>query len=379
MKIVIGADLVPTGKFSLGTDTINSEQAFVDGDLELLFTDVLPLFQKADRAIVNLECALTTADTTIKKFGPNLKASPACAATLKKLGVTDVALANNHVFDFGRAGLEETLRVLDEQGLPYMGVGNNDTDSRKIYYIRQENKTVAIVNVCEHEYTYALPDRMGTNPFDPFLTMADIREAKKNADAVIVLYHGGKENCCYPSPRLFNACHEMVHNGADVVLTQHSHCIGCYENYQGAHILYGQGNLHFATGDEGDLWNTGFVVELDITDELKIKFHPFEAVEASITLAKGERYDEIMNAFEARNAELKNGEWKKGWAAFCQSVERRYKDVVLRYGQGETETEKMRFVERFAHYLDCEAHTDVWRELHPTWNMTNEKDALIDE
>ncbi len=26
----------------------------------------------------------------------------------------------------------------------------------------------------------------------------------------------------------------------------------------------------------------------------------------------------------------------------------------------------------FSHFLDCEAHTDVWRELFPTWNATNE-------
>ena len=30
-------------------------------------------------------------------------------------------------------------------------------------------------------------------------------------------------------------------------------------------------------------------------------------------------------------------------------------------------------IKKFAHYLDCEAHTDVWRELYPTWNQTNEK------
>ena len=27
----------------------------------------------------------------------------------------------------------------------------------------------------------------------------------------------------------------------------------------------------------------------------------------------------------------------------------------------------------FAHFLDCEAHTDVWRELFPTYNLTNER------
>ena len=25
----------------------------------------------------------------------------------------------------------------------------------------------------------------------------------------------------------------------------------------------------------------------------------------------------------------------------------------------------------FGHMLDCEAHTDVWRELFPSWNLTN--------
>jgi signal recognition particle GTPase len=39
-------------------------------------------------------------------------------------------------------------------------------------------------------------------------------------------------------------------------------------------------------------------------------------------------------------------------------------------GANVTEREK----HHFAHYLDCEAHTDVWRELYPTWNLTNEKD-----
>lgn len=374
MKIIIGADLVPMGASVEGLGSgASSEQAFIDGNVELLFTDVLPLMQNADRTIVNLECALTTADTDIKKFGPNIKASPKCAQTLKKAGVTDVALANNHVFDFGKAGLEETLRVLDEAGLPYMGVGYNDTDSRNIYYIKEQGKTVAVVNVCEHEYTYALPDRVGANPFDPFLTMADIRTAKKNASCVIVLYHGGKEHCRYPSPRLRNACQEMANNGADVVIAQHSHCIGCYENYNGAHILYGQGNFHFAMGDRGELWNTGLVVELNIDKEVGVKFYPFESKGASITLAKGERYQQIMDSFQKRNEELLNGEWRKGWNAFCQSMRETYENVIFNCGQGETDEEKHYFVELFSHFLDCEAHTDVWRELFPTWNTTNEK------
>ncbi len=362
MKILIAADLTPK------KEEVN--ELFIKGDVKALFTDVTEVIQQADRFIVNLECALTHAENGIKKFGPCLKADPKCAETLKKAGVTDVALSNNHVFDFGVQGLKDTLKALEEAGLPYTGVGENDVDSRKIYYIEQEGKKIAVVNVCEHEYTYALPDRMGANPYDPYLTMQDIREAKKNADYVIVLYHGGKEHCRYPSPRLRNLCREMVYCGADVVLNQHSHCIGCYEEFEGGHILYGQGNFHFCWDGNSESWYTGLLVELTIEDGLSIRFIPYELKSVSVELAKGEKAKEIMDGFYARNEELKNGKWQEGWHAFCESVAAGYKGALRGLETPET-TENT--THRFAHYLDCEAHTDVWRELYPTWNLTNEK------
>jgi hypothetical protein len=49
-------------------------------------------------------------------------------------------------------------------------------------------------------------------------------------------------------------------------------------------------------------------------------------------------------------------------------VRDRYTEAVAKaYRPEATETEN----HYFAHLLDCEAHTDVWREIFPTWNMTN--------
>ena len=361
MKIVLGADLVPYPQ--------TSEHLFVAGDTEKLFGDVLPILQGADRLIVNLECALTTFDGAITKCGPNLKAAPACADTLVKLGVTDVMLSNNHTFDFGTVGLRDTMANLDRVGLPYTGVGENDTDSRKIYYFEEGGKKFAIINVCEHEYSYALPNRLGTNPYDPYLTMHDIREAKKNAEIVIVIYHGGKEYCRYPSPRLRLLCHEMVECGADVVLTQHSHCIGCFEEYEGGQILYGQGNFHFTMNSSQEGWFTSLLVELDIGDTIKWNFYPMRTNVAAgeVRLATGEDAEEIMNGFYTRNEELKNGKWMDGWRAFCEASP--YYKTVLTHMYKPDSTERQNEV--FAHYLDCEAHTDVWRELLKTWHHTN--------
>ncbi len=361
MKILFGADLVPTEA---------TEPLFLAKDKKALFGKLLPIFEAADRFIVNVECALTELgdEAKIKKCGPNLKAAPGCAEAIKDLGVTDVLLSNNHTLDFGVKGLRDTVKNLERAGLPYTGIGENDTDSRKIYYFEQAGKKFALVNVCEHEYTYALPNRMGANPFDPFLTMQDIRTAKKNADFCLVVYHGGKEYCRYPSPRLRNLCHEMVYCGADVVLCQHSHCIGCYEELEGGHIVYGQGNFNFICPSTQEGWFTSLLVEVEFGDKIEnVTFYPMYATDTGMDLAEGDKAKEIMDAFAARNEELQNGKWLEGWHDFCLSLPF-YVKCLAPVGRDDS-TEHQNQV--FAHYLDCEAHTDVWRELFKTWNHTN--------
>ena len=234
MKALLLGDLCPLKR---------NMECFKNSDLDKLFNDTLPQFDGNDICFVNLECALTESDNVIKKYGPNLKGCKEIADVMKKIGVTLCGLSNNHVFDFGIEGAKDTIKALEEVEIPYTGFGKNYEDSRKNYILEKNGEKIAFVAVCEHEYSYALEDRMGSRTFDEFETMADIRKAKAEAEKVIVLYHGGKEMCQYPSPRLMKACREMANNGADVILCQHTHCISCYENYNGTHILYGQGNI----------------------------------------------------------------------------------------------------------------------------------------
>lgn len=363
MKIFIGADLCPTAA---------SAENFIQGNVQALFGDILSLTATGDRFMVNLECALTERDTAIRKFGPNLKASPRTADTLKAVGITDAFLSNNHVYDFGEQGLRDTLKNLERVGIGYTGIGEDDTDSRRAYVVEGDGRRIAFINVCEHEYCYALPTYMGTNPYNPYTTMHDIREAKKGADFVVVIYHGGKEHCLYPSPRLRDLGHEMIECGADLVLMQHSHCIGCLEEYEGGKILYGQGNFHFIKLYDAApaTWYTALLAELVVTDTLELKLHPIVTTDTGMALARGGRADEIMKAFRARCEELKDGRWRDGWHAFCESVKEPYTGAIARaYTEGATEQEN----EHFAHYLDCEAHTDVWRELFQTWHRTDKK------
>lgn len=362
MKALFFGDLSPTP---------TTNPLFAKGDIENLFTDTLPLFRDNDINFINLECALTTADKEIEKFGPALKADPNTAKILKQIGVNYCSVANNHFFDFGRKGAEDTFKYLDEVGIIPTGFGENYEDSRKDLIIEKDGEKIAIIAVCEREYSYALEDRMGCRPICPFDTLEDIRKAKENSDRVIVIYHGGKEHCRYPSPRLLKQSRAMIKSGADVVLCQHSHCIGCYEEYNGGHILYGQGNFHFVKLFENapESWDTLLAVKYD-TKTNKIEFIPIENTDCGITLSKGDSAQRIMNGFKARNAELKSGEWKKGWHDFCRSKIQDYLTVIQNACTVKSNDRDNQF---FAHYLDCEAHTDVWRELFPTYNQYNEK------
>lgn len=360
MKLVICGDM---------SITDGSYKSFNEIDAKTAFNDVLDVFATGDRVIVNLECALTESENKIKKYGPNLKGPKNSADTLKAAGVTDCMLSNNHIYDYGREGLKDTIEQLDRVGLKYTGIGKNYEDSRKNHTIVIDGITVTIVNVCEHEYTYATDIREGARPFDEFETMDDIRCAKANADYVIVIYHGGKEYCRYPSPRLYKACHEMVKCGADVVLCQHSHIIGVYEKFEGAHIVYGQGNFHFVKYMDKDFWKEGLIATLDVTKAgIDIEFTPVKAMDDGIRLADDEEKTQIMNDFWERSESLRDGTWLNGWREYVATVEKQYKKKISGYPEDANDTE----FQNFAHYLDCEAHTDIWREIFKTWNYTNE-------
>ena len=352
MKALLLGDICPTAV---------NYHLFREEDIPTLFTDAVRVFEGADFAVANLECALTERDTPIRKIGGLQKAPRQTARVMKKLGVDLCVLSNNHIMDFGPGGIRDTLDALEEQGIPHTGFGENYEDSRKNFLLEKDGERIAFVAVCEHEYCYATEERMGARPFDWIDTMEDIAEAKKDADRVIVLYHGGKEYCQYPSPRLRKLCQTMIRRGADLVLCQHSHCIGTYEAWEGGHILYGQGNFHYTEPCDEEVWYTGLAVHYD-TRENTVSFTPLRAGEFSIRLA--EDGAQILDALTCRSEKLQNGQWKQQWRDFCESVRPNYYNAVRKaFVDGAPPKDD----EMFGHYLDCEAHTDVWRELYATW------------
>lgn len=235
MKLLIAGDTVPTP---------SNYALFESSDLRALVgEEIESLIAQSDFFILNLEAPLVDEDTPIAKCGPNLRAPTNTIAGLQAMKPGLISLANNHIMDHGEEGLLSTLNVLKQANIAYTGVGNNLKEAALPHIFDVEGQRIGVYSCAEHEFSIATDDAPGANPFDPLYSLDHIADLKKICDHVIVLYHGGKEHYRYPSPNLQKTCRRMVEKGADLVVCQHSHCIGCREEYRDSIIVYGQGNL----------------------------------------------------------------------------------------------------------------------------------------
>lgn len=292
MNILIGADLVPTK---------SNIDLFASGDVqELLGEELFSVLRNADYRIFNLEVPLTDQEHPIPKCGPNLIAPTKCVAGYKAMQADLLTLANNHILDQDQQGLASTCRVLDAAGVAYTGVGQTPEEAAKPYIFECDGKKIGVYACAEHEFSIGTEYSAGANPIDLLESPDHVAALKEQCDYVIVLYHGGKEHYRYPSPNLQKVCRKLVEKGADLVVCQHSHCIGCEEKYQGGTIVYGQGNFLF-DGSESEFWQTSLLVR--IGDDFGISYIPLKKNGNGVRLAGIQESKEIMAAFQRRSIE----------------------------------------------------------------------------
>ena len=364
-QILIGADLVPTQ---------SNYRLFSEGNIQELFGDELvSILSGADYRIFNLETPLTDKDAPISKKGPHLSAPSNTINAYKAAGIDLLTLANNHILDQGVQGLENTVELLEKNDISYVGVGDV-TEAAEPFLFNAFGKVIGVYACAEHEFSIVNEKRHGANPFDPLESLDHISSLKHKCDHVIVLYHGGKEHYRYPSPMLQKRCRKMIEKGADLIICQHSHCIGCEEKYQGGTIVYGQGNFLF-DHREIECWQTGLLVAVD--EKFTVSYIPIVKNGNTIRLADTASRDMILKDFYDRGQMIrKAGFIEESYRAFAAE----YRDKYL-YSLGGAESvffralnklsgnrlRKSRIRRRYGrtqclairNFVECEAHREL--------------------
>lgn len=217
---------------------------------------------------VNLEGPITDRSDCLNKT-ISFKFDPQTAGLLFENNINVVNLANNHIFDCRKQGIEDTRRFLDDYGIGYFG-GMNLEDS---YNVKEVNgRKVAFIGI-----DYIL------RPIKLDLFLSLIEKMKADNDYVIVNIHWGYEYNTFPSKTQKEVAYSLIDNGADLIIGHHPHVIQPVEIYKGKAIFYSLGNFIFDQNTKETNEGIGIGVVLK-SDEYTFYIFPYRIVNRQPTL-----------------------------------------------------------------------------------------------
>ena len=207
MKILITGDLFSGGDAVIHHLKVNSD-SWHDSDLR----------------IVNLENPLSNSGQEANKC--TLHAPPTTIEFLMKIKVDVVSLANNHIQDKGESGIYETIKLLKDRKIDYVGVGRNIIDAKKPYWITDD---ICLMAFCDYDKPYmreiALADRqkMGVAPLRRDTILKELENLPDDKKAVLY-FHWGREHVWLPPIEDIELARELLnHEKTALIVGSHAH------------------------------------------------------------------------------------------------------------------------------------------------------------
>lgn len=226
------------------------DPAYIWGDAIAEWEAVAPVAR-----IVNLETSITRSDDCDRGKGIHYRMHPENIDCITAAQVNVCVLANNHVLDYGCAGLIETLEALKHAGVMAVGAGRNLEEARRSVMRLLPGGGRLIVAACAHESSgvadrwAALGDEAGVNVLPDLSdeTAAAVASSvvadKRAGDVAVLSIHWG-DNWGYDVPRRHvEFAHRLVDAGIDIVHGHSSHHVRPIEVYREKLILYGCGDF----------------------------------------------------------------------------------------------------------------------------------------
>jgi poly-gamma-glutamate synthesis protein (capsule biosynthesis protein) len=199
---------------------------------------------EADLVFGNLEVPLTSAREPVEEKAEPLRAPVEQSSYLSAANFSVVNLANNHIGDYGPAGVLETIDSLQRAGIGHVGVGRTVTEAVQEVVRTVGGVTVAFIGFYEYG-AISSSDGVYIAGMDRQLVVHRIAELAKRCAFVVASLHWGIENVSYPSPEQQSLARACVDAGASVLVGHHPHCLQGIEVREGRVIFYSLGNFNF--------------------------------------------------------------------------------------------------------------------------------------
>lgn len=214
--------------------------------------ELLARMRSADIFMVNNEFTYSNGGTPTEGKQYTFRAAPESVSYLEDMGADVVSLANNHVYDYGESALIDTLKTLEDKGIPYVGAGRNlEEASKPVSFIVNDTK-ITILSATQIE-RQDHPDTKGATEssagtfrcWNPDRLIEAVALARQNSDYVIVYIHWGTENTTEIDWAQRDQAKMIAEAGADLIVGDHPHCLQPLAYVNDVPVIYSLGNFWF--------------------------------------------------------------------------------------------------------------------------------------
>jgi gamma-polyglutamate biosynthesis protein CapA len=205
---------------------------------EYVFSCIVDTLNKPDLVVANLEGPITDNPSVSVGSTPGDSNNftftfPTSTATLLyKHNIRLVNIGNNHIMNFGRDGLLQTKKSLEEANVSFFGTVGDDSITHRITI-----RGVPLSFVNYNEFSYGSTDMI--------YHISRIIGEEREAGRVVVVYTHWGEEYVPPTERMKRLARSFIDAGADIVIGSHPHIVQEHEVYEGKHIYYSLGNFIF--------------------------------------------------------------------------------------------------------------------------------------
>ena len=213
---------------------------------------LLSVLREADIFMLNEEFPFGTTGEPMEEKEYTFRVDPSYSTVLSELGVDIVTLANNHMLDFGRSPLTETLNTLDQAGIAHVGAGENLDEAKTLKTFEMGGRTIGFLGasrvIPEHSWNASSGSSGLFTTYDAAALVEQIQKAEESCDFTVVYVHWGIEKNTQPEEYQKTLARQYIDAGADAVIGAHPHVLQGIEFYQGKPIFYSLGNFIFSNG-----------------------------------------------------------------------------------------------------------------------------------
>ncbi len=152
------AEVVIAGDLCFAEDGFVLDHYDTVNDLsQCISPEILQMSNDADIFYLNHEYCISDRGEPLEGKLYTFRAKPERMGLLKEMGTDLVSLANNHVYDYGRDAMMDTMDLLDQAEIPYVGGGRNSEEARRPVYFVVNGMKIGFVAATNAEIVFYTP------------------------------------------------------------------------------------------------------------------------------------------------------------------------------------------------------------------------------